>query len=133
MCSIFNRTNNSGEEMSDVIMVNTEYIPGKRIVKVFGTIWGITVRSRGLGGNLVAGLRSLAGGEIKEYTKMLSDARNTAMERLQSAADQIGANAVINVRFDSSDIGQVMTEIVAYGTAVLVEDVTDNIQRVGLS
>ncbi|MCY0851351.1 MAG: heavy metal-binding domain-containing protein [Thermoplasma acidophilum] len=119
--------------MSDVIMVNTEYIPGKRIVKVFGTIWGITVRSRGLGGNLVAGLRSLAGGEIKEYTKMLSDARNTAMERLQSAADQIGANAVINVRFDSSDIGQVMTEIVAYGTAVLVEDVTDNIQRVGLS
>ncbi|CAC11328.1 conserved hypothetical protein [Thermoplasma acidophilum] len=133
MCSIFNRTNISGEEMSDVIMVNTEYIPGKRIVKVFGTIWGITVRSRGLGGNLVAGLRSLAGGEIKEYTKMLSDARNTAMERLQSAAEQIGANAVINVRFDSSDIGQVMTEIVAYGTAVLVEDVTDNIQRVGLS
>ncbi|PYB67675.1 hypothetical protein DMB44_08090 [Thermoplasma sp. Kam2015] len=119
--------------MSDIIMVNTEYVPGKRIVKVFGTIWGITVRSRGLGGNLVAGLRSLAGGEIKEYTKMLSDARNTAMERLQGAAEQIGANAVINVRFDSSDIGQVMTEIVAYGTAVLVEDVTENIERVGLS
>ncbi|MGC8608589.1 MAG: heavy metal-binding domain-containing protein, partial [Thermoplasmata archaeon] len=90
-------------------------------------------RSRGLGGNFMAGIRSLAGGEIKEYTKMLSDARNTAMERLQDSAKQIGANAVINVRFDSSDIGQVMTEIVAYGTAVVVEDIKENIERVALS
>lgn len=118
---------------SNVVMVTTNYIPGKKITKVIGTIWGITVRSRGLGGNIVAGLRSLAGGEIKEYSKMLSDARNTAMERLRDAAEQVGANAVIEMRFDSSDIGQVMTEIVAYGTAVVVADVTSDIQRVGLS
>ena len=118
---------------SNVVMVTTNYIPGKKITKVIGTTWGITVRSRGLGGNIVAGLRSLAGGEIKEYSKMLSDARNTAMERLRDAAEQVGANAVIEMRFDSSDIGQVMTEIVAYGTAVVVADVTSDIQRVGLS
>ncbi|MCL5881284.1 MAG: heavy metal-binding domain-containing protein [Candidatus Thermoplasmatota archaeon] len=118
---------------SNVVMVTTNYIPGKKITKVIGTIWGITVRSRGLGGNIVAGLRSLAGGEIKEYSKMLSDARNTAMGRLRDAAEQVGANAVIEMRFDSSDIGQVMTEIVAYGTAVVVADVTSDVQRVGLS
>ncbi|MEM0156564.1 MAG: heavy metal-binding domain-containing protein [Thermoplasmataceae archaeon] len=121
------------EENSNVVMVTTNYIPGKKITKVIGTIWGITVRSRGLGGNIVAGLRSLAGGEIKEYSKMLSDARNTAMQRLRDAAEQVGANAVIEMRFDSSDIGQVMTEIVAYGTAVVVADVTADVQRVGLS
>ncbi len=119
--------------MSDVIMVNMDYVPGKRIVKVIGTIWGITVRSRGFGGNVVAGLRLLAGGEIDEYTKMLFDARNTAMERLRNAAEEAGANAVINIRFDSSDIRQVMTEIVAYGTAVVVGDVNEKVERVGLS
>ncbi len=116
-----------------IIMVNTEYIPGKKITRIIGTIWGITVRSRGLGGNIMASIRSLGGGEIKEYTKMLSDARNTAMDRLQDAARDVGANAVINVRFDSSDIGQIMTEIVAYGTAVVVEDISGNIDRVALS
>lgn len=117
----------------DVIMVTMNYVPGKKITKVIGTIWGITVRSRGIGGNLMAGLRSIAGGEIKEYSKMLSDARNTAMERLHDAAKQLGANAVIEMRFDSSDIGQVMTEIVAYGTAVVVSDVSGDIERVSLS
>ncbi len=121
------------DENSNVVMVTTNYIPGKKITKVIGTIWGITVRSRGLGGNIVAGLRSLAGGEIKEYSKMLSDARTTAMQRLRDAAEQVGANAIIEMRFDSSDIGQVMTEIVAYGTAVVVADVTADVQRVGLS
>ncbi|BAB59813.1 hypothetical protein [Thermoplasma volcanium GSS1] len=121
------------DEEHNIIMVTTNYIPGKKITRIIGTIWGITVRSRGLGGNIVAGLRSLAGGEIKEYSKMLSDTRNTAMERLRDAAEQVGANAVIELRFDSSDIGQVMTEIVAYGTAVVVEDVSSDIQRVGLS
>ena len=81
----------------------------------------------------MAGLRSIAGGEIKEYSKMLSDARNTAMERLRDAAKQLGANAVVEMRFDSSDIGQVMTEIVAYGTAVVVSDVSGEVERVSLS
>ncbi len=114
-------------------MVTTNYVPGKKITKVLGIIWGITVRSRGLGGNIMAGLRSLGGGEIKEYSKMLSDARATAMSRLSESATQLGANAVIEMRFDSSDIGQVMTEIVAYGTAVVVENVSGNVENVSLS
>ena len=120
-------------EESGVIMVTMNYVPGKNITKVIGTIWGITVRSRGIGGNIMAGLRSLGGGEIKEYSKMLSDARNTAMDRLRDAAKQLGANAVIELRFDSSDIGQVMTEIVAYGTAVIVENASGTAERVTLS
>jgi len=120
-------------EESGVIMVTMNYVPGKKITKVIGTIWGITVRSRGIGGNIMAGLRSLGGGEIKEYSKMLSDARNTAMDRLKDAAKQLGANAVIELRFDSSDIGQVMTEIVAYGTAVIIEDASGTAERVSLS
>jgi uncharacterized protein YbjQ (UPF0145 family) len=120
-------------EESGVIMVTMNYVPGKKITNVIGTIWGITVRSRGIGGNIMAGLRSLGGGEIKEYSKMLSDARNTAMDRLKDAAKQLGANAVIELRFDSSDIGQVMTEIVAYGTAVIVEDASGTAERVSLS
>ncbi len=118
---------------SGITMVTMNYVPGKKITKVIGTIWGITVRSRGIGGNIMAGLRSLGGGEIKEYSKMLFDARNTAMDRLRDAAKQIGANAVIELRFDSSDIGQVMTEIVAYGTAVIIEDASGNAERVSLS
>lgn len=121
------------DQNDNVVMVTMNYVPGKKIVKTIGTIWGITVRSRGLGGNIMAGLRSIAGGEIKEYSKMLSDARNTAMERLRDAARQLGANAVIEMRFDSSDIGQVMTEIVAYGTAVLVTDASGESERVSLS
>jgi uncharacterized protein YbjQ (UPF0145 family) len=118
---------------SGITMVTMNYVPGKKITKVIGTIWGITVRSRGIGGNIMAGLRSLGGGEIKEYSKMLFDARNTAMDRLRDAAKQLGANAVIELRFDSSDIGQVMTEIVAYGTAVIIEDASGNAERVSLS
>ena len=120
-------------EETGIVMVTMNYVPGKKITKVIGTIWGITVRSRGIGGNIMAGLRSLGGGEIKEYSKMLSDARNTAMDRLRDAAKQLGANAVIELRFDSSDIGQVMTEIVAYGTAVIVEDASGSAERVSLS
>lgn len=120
-------------DVQGISIVTTNYVPGKRIVKTIGTIWGITVRSRGLGGNIMAGLRSLAGGEIKEYAQMLSDARNTAMDRLRDSAIQLGANAVIETRFDSSDIGQVMTEIVAYGTAVVVEDIDAPAERVSLS
>ncbi|MEL9914799.1 MAG: heavy metal-binding domain-containing protein [Thermoplasmatales archaeon] len=116
-----------------IIVVTTNYIPGKKITKLIGTIMGVTVRSRGIGGNLVAGLRSIAGGEIKEYVKMLTDARNEAMERLKQAALAVGANAVIDLRFDSSELGQTMSEIVAYGTAVFVEDANENIQRVSLS
>ena len=79
------------------------------------------VRSRGLGGNIVAGLRSLVGGEIHEYTQMLEEARRHALDRLASNAALMGANAVVAMRFDSSEIGETMSEIVAYGTAVVID------------
>lgn len=84
-----------------------------------------------MGGNIVASLRSLFGGEIKEYSQMLSQAREHAIERLVENAKSLGANAVVDMRFDSSDIGKIMTEVVAYGTAVLVED--DNSKTEGVS
>lgn len=120
-------------ENKKIVMVTTNYVPDKKIAKLIGTIFGVTVRSRGLGGNLMAGLRSLAGGEIKEYTQMLSEARNYALDRLRDAAEELGANAVVDVRFDTSEVGNTMNEIVAYGTAVIVEDFKDPVERVSLS
>lgn len=105
----------------DMIVVSTPYVPGYKITNVLGFTWGLIVRSRGLGGNVVASLRTIAGGEIKEYTQMLDQSRYEALERLKQHAKTLGANAVIEVRFDSSEIGQVMSEILAYGTAVIVE------------
>jgi uncharacterized protein YbjQ (UPF0145 family) len=102
------------------VIVTTNYVPGMRIEKVMGAAFGLIVRSRGLGGNFVASLRSLVGGEINEYTKMLSDAREDAILRLEEHAKKLGANAVVSMSFDSADIGQSMTEVVAYGTAVVV-------------
>jgi uncharacterized protein YbjQ (UPF0145 family) len=104
-----------------MIVVTTENIVGYEVERVFGTAYGIVVRSRGIGGNIVAGLRSIVGGEIKEYTEMLEDARKTAMDRLVQNAHSMGANAVVMTRFDSSEIGQNMSEIVAYGTAVFAK------------
>lgn len=104
-----------------IIVVTTNYIPCMRITKVLGPTFGIIVRSRGLGGNIVAGLRGIVGGEINEYTKMLSEAREHAIERMTEQAKGLGANAVIGMSFDSADIGQIMTEVVAYGTAVVTE------------
>jgi uncharacterized protein YbjQ (UPF0145 family) len=83
----------------------------------------VVVRSRGIGGNFMAGLRSIVGGEIVEYTKMLEDARRHAIDRMVTNASLMGANAVIMLRFDSSEIGETMSEIVAYGTAVILEPV----------
>ncbi len=104
-----------------MIVVTTENIAGHRIVDVKGQCFGVVVRSRGLGGNIMAGLRSLAGGEIHEYTQMLEDARRSAIDRLVQNATIMGANAIVMMRFDSSEIGQTMSEIVAYGTAVTIE------------
>ncbi len=104
-----------------MLVVTTENIAGYRVTQVMGQAFGLVVRSRGLGGNIRAGLRSLGGGEITEYTEMLEDARRHAIDRLVQNATAMGANAVIMMRFDSSEIGQTMSEIVAYGTAVVVQ------------
>src|SRR5579871_4657561 len=102
-------------------VVTTESIAHYRIVETKGQVFGVVVRSRGLGGNIMAGLRSLAGGEIIEYTKLLEDARRHAIDRMVQNATAMGANAVIRMQFDSSEIGTTMSEVVAYGTAVVVE------------
>jgi uncharacterized protein YbjQ (UPF0145 family) len=104
-----------------VIIVTTENVVGHRTVKMLGQCFGVVVRSRGLGGNLMAGLRSIAGGEIHEYTQMLEEARRHALDRLVKNATAMGANAVVMMRFDSAEIGNTMSEIVAYGTAAIIE------------
>ncbi len=104
-----------------MIIVTTPDIPHYRIKEVKGTVFGLTVRSRGLGKDILAGLKGLVGGEVGQYTEMLEDARKQAMERLIANAERLGANAVVMVRFDSGEIAQNMSEIVAYGTAVVVE------------
>jgi uncharacterized protein YbjQ (UPF0145 family) len=104
-----------------MLVVTTENVPGHRVVEVKGQCFGVVVRSRGLGGNIMAGLRSIVGGEIHEYTQLIEDARRSAIDRLVQNAAMMGANAVIMMRFDSAEIGQTMSEIVAYGTAAVIE------------
>jgi uncharacterized protein YbjQ (UPF0145 family) len=104
-----------------MIIATTETIAGHRTVTTLGQVFGVVVRSRGLGGNIVAGLRSIVGGEINEYTQMLEEARRHATDRMVANATAMGANAILMMRFDSSEIGQTMSEIVAYGTAAVIE------------
>ncbi len=106
-----------------MIIATTETIAGHRTVTTLGQVFGVVVRSRGIGGNIVAGLRSIVGGEINEYTQMLEEARRHATDRMVANATAMGANAVLMMRFDSSEIGQTMSEIVAYGTAAVIEPV----------
>ena len=106
-----------------MLVATCERIAGQRVREVKGQCFGVVVRSRGIGGNIVAGLRSIVGGEIHEYTQLLEEARGHAIERMVANATAKGANAVIMMRFDSSEIGQTMSEIVAYGTAVVIEPV----------
>ncbi len=104
-----------------MIVVTTPYLAGHRIVDSKGMVFGLVVRSRGLGGNIMAGIRSLGGGEIHEYTSLLEDTRRQALDRLVRNATVVGANAIISMRFDSSEMGNGLTEVVAYGTAVVVD------------
>lgn len=101
-----------------MVVTTTENIPGHKVEETIGQVFGLVVRSRGLGGNIVATLRSLGGGEIHEYTRMLEDARRQAVDRMVQNAHAMGADAVVMMRFDSSELGQTMAEVVAYGTAV---------------
>jgi uncharacterized protein YbjQ (UPF0145 family) len=104
-----------------MIVATTPFIAGYRIVETKGQTFGLVVRSRGFSGNLIAGLRSLGGGEIHEYTSLLEDTRRQALDRLIKNATLMGGNAVVSMRFDSSELAGTMSEIVAYGTAVVVE------------
>jgi uncharacterized protein YbjQ (UPF0145 family) len=104
-----------------MLVATTERVAGQRVKQTLGQVFGVVVRSRGLGGNIMAGLRSIAGGEIHEYTQLLEETRRQAVDRLVKNATLMGANAVLMMRFDSSEIGQYMSEIVAYGTAAILE------------
>ena len=103
-----------------MLVVTTENVPGHRIREMKGQVFGVVVRSRGLGGNIMAGLRSIFGGEITEYTQLLEEARRHAVDRMVRSASLMHANAIVMMRFDSAEIGQTMSEIVAYGTAVVL-------------
>jgi uncharacterized protein YbjQ (UPF0145 family) len=107
-----------------MIVTTTENIPDTRVVKTIGQVFGLTVRSRSLGGNIAAFLKGLVGGEIGSYVKLNEDARRQALDRMVQNAAAMGANAVAMMRFDSTEMGRSMTEIVAYGTARIVEPVT---------
>jgi uncharacterized protein YbjQ (UPF0145 family) len=114
----------SHEQEAALIVVTTENVTGHRTARMLGQCFGVVVRSRGLGGNIMAGLRSIVGGEIHEYTQMLEEARRHALDRLVQNAQSMGANAVLMMRFDSAEIGNTISEIVAYGTAAVIEPVS---------
>src|SRR3954462_15452327 len=111
--------------MSTMMVVTTNDLPGYRIDEVLGEVWGLTVRSRNAFSQMGAGLKSIFGGELKGMTKALYDSRNEVMNRMVEEAQRRGANAVIAMRFDTSEMGDTWTEICAYGTAVVAVPVTD--------
>ena len=104
-----------------MILTNTETIPGKNITSHFGLVSGSTVRARHIGADMAAGFKNMVGGELKGYTKLLTESRSQALERMTEQAQQLGANAIVNVRFSTSSITQGASELYVYGTAVKVE------------
>lgn len=106
---------------SALIVVNTETIPGMRIVQMRGIVQGNTVRAKHVGRDIAASFKNIVGGELKGYTELLTEARRDALERMLAQARQLGANAVVNVRFSTSAVTAGAAEMFAYGTAVIVE------------
>lgn len=103
-----------------MLIATTNDVPGYTIEEVFGEVFGLTVRSRNIGSQLGAGLKSILGGELKGMTKALADSRHQVIERMVQEAEAKGANAVVAMRFDTSEMGSNWTEICAYGTAVRI-------------
>ena len=103
-----------------MILTNVETVPGKTIVEHYGQVTGSTVRAKHIGRDIMAGLKNIVGGELKGYTELLNEARQQAVERMVAQAKQMGANAVVNVRFATSSIAQGASELYVYGTAVRV-------------
>ncbi len=108
-----------------MLIVTTNDIPGYRIEAVLGEVMGMTVRAANIGQNLVASFRSIGGGEVDEYTKLVYDSRQQVMQRMWQDATSRGANAIVGMRFDTGDIAQAFSEVCAYGTAVVVEPIAD--------
>jgi len=104
-----------------MIITTSDTVPGKRIVKTLGLVRGNTIRARHLGHDLLAALRNIVGGEVVDYTKMLAEAREQALDRMVAEAEKMGANAIVTLRFATSMLMQGAAELLAYGTAVVVE------------
>jgi len=106
-----------------MLVTTTHEIAGKRIVRTIGLVRGNTIRARHLGRDFMAGLKNMIGGEITEYTKMIAESREEAMDRMIAQAEENGANAVVGVRFATSEMMEHAAELLAYGTAVVIEDI----------
>lgn len=104
-----------------MILTNVNTVPGKKIVAHYGIVQGSTVRAKHIGRDIMAGLKNLVGGELKGYTELLQESRQEAVDRMAQQAKQLGANAVVNIRFATSSVAQGASELFAYGTAVRVE------------
>lgn len=104
-----------------VIVVNTETLPGYKVIEIKGMVSGNTVRAKHAGRDIAASFKNLVGGELKGYTELLTESRREAMQRMIAQAQQLGANAILNVRFSTSAITAGAAELYAYGTAVIVE------------
>lgn len=116
---------------SELLLVTTETVPGHRVVRVLGLVRGNTVRVRHVGADILAGLRGLVGGEVNEYTSMLAQSREQALDRLRAEALAHGANAVIAMRITTSTVMHAAAEILAYGTAVVIEPDDSESTRIG--
>ena len=106
----------------EILVVTSPEIPGRKIVRTLGLVSGNTIRARHVGKDIMAGLRNLVGGEVTEYAKLLSESREQALDRMKAKAEKLGANAVISLQFQTSVIMGGAAEMMAYGTAVVIED-----------
>lgn len=104
-----------------MITTNIETVPGRTILEHYGIVQGSTIRAKHLGRDIAAGLKNLVGGELRGYTELLQEARDEAYDRMVEQAEEMGANAVVNVRFATSSVTSGASEILCYGTAVLVQ------------
>lgn len=105
-----------------MIIVNTEQVADRKILKTLGLVRGNTIRARHIGHDIMAGLKGMVGGEIEDYTKLLAESREQALDRMCDEAVKLGANAVLCVRFSTSSVMQGASELMAFGTAVILED-----------
>jgi len=102
-------------------ITNTEEVPGYKVVEIVGLVEGSTVRAKHIGKDIMAGLKGITGGEMKEYTELLNESRQEAVKRMSLRAEALGANAILNVRFSTSSVAQGAAELFAYGSAAIVE------------
>jgi uncharacterized protein YbjQ (UPF0145 family) len=114
------------KERGSMLLINTDFVPGRRILEIKGLVQGNTVRAKHLGRDIAANIKNIVGGELKGYTDLLSESRRQSVERMVDEAKRLGANAVVNIRFATSSITAGASELFCYGTAVVVEEAGEN-------